>query len=77
MQKLQPEGKYIPLNDTIYKKMINATEVFRFDITEMTCKIKLGQNGSKETFEKILVHLEERGSDIDKQTVKMMREFEK
>ncbi len=75
MQKLQPEGKYIPLNDEIYKKMINATEVFRFDIKEMSCKIKLGQNSSKEEFEKIQEHLELRGSEVDKLTLKHMREF--
>lgn len=74
MQKLQPEGKYIPLNDEMYKKMINATEVFRFDIKQMTCKVKLGQNLSQKRYEKILEHLELRGNDMDKLTVKMMKE---
>lgn len=74
MQKFQPEGKYIPLNDEIYKKMINATEVFRFEISQMSGKLKLGQNLPKERFEKILEHLELRGSDMDRLTVKMMKE---
>lgn len=73
MQKLQPEGKYIPLNDDIYKKMINATEVFRFDIQEVSAKIKLGQHLSKERFDMILEHLEQRGSEIDKKTVRLMK----
>jgi nitroimidazol reductase NimA-like FMN-containing flavoprotein (pyridoxamine 5'-phosphate oxidase superfamily) len=75
MQKLQPEGKYIPLDDTIYKKMINATGVFRFDIKEISGKIKLGQHLAKEKFDMILEHLEKRGSDIDKITAKLMKEY--
>lgn len=74
MQKLQPEGKYISLNDEIYKKMINATEVFRFDIDKISGKIKLGQHLPKERFDMILEHLEERGSDIDMLTIKLMKE---
>lgn len=75
MQKLQPEGQYKPLSDEVYKKMINATEVFRFDIKEICGKVKLGQHLPKEKFDMILEHLEKRGSKIDKLTVKLMREM--
>lgn len=75
MEKLQPEGKYIPLNDEVYKKMIHATEVFRFDIKEISGKIKLGQHLPSERFDMILEHLEKRGSEVDRLTVELMRKF--
>lgn len=75
MQKLQSEGKYIHLSDEVYKKMIGATEVFRFDIEEINGKIKLGQNLAQDRFDMVLEHLENRGSDIDKLTVKLMRDI--
>ncbi len=74
MEKLQPEGKYIHLSDEVYNKMINATEVFRFDIKEMAGKIKLGQNLSKERFDMVIEHLQERGSEIDLLTINLMNE---
>lgn len=73
MEKLQPEGKYIPMNDEVYKKMIDATEVFRFDIKEITGKIKLGQHLPNDRFNMIVEHLEKRGSEVDLLTVELMR----
>lgn len=73
MKKFQPEGRYIPLDNEVYKKMINATEVFRFEINDISGKLKLGQNLSLEKFNMILDHLEKRGNDIDKLTIQMMR----
>jgi uncharacterized protein len=75
MEKLQSEGKYKHLSEEVYQKMINATEVFRFDIDKMVGKIKLGQNLSKERFDMVLTHLEKRGNDIDKLTIKQMRDI--
>ena len=74
MKKLQPEGKYKPLNDEVYKKVVDITEVFKLIPTELKGKIKLGQNLPKERFDMIVDHLEQRGSDIDKLTVRDMLE---
>jgi len=76
MEKLQPEGEYIPMdNKSVYEKMINATEVFRLDIDTISGKIKLGQHLPKERFDRIIEHLEQRGSDIDKLTIAQMKEI--
>jgi uncharacterized protein len=75
MQKLQPEGGYKPFSDPAYEKMLNATAVLRIDIKELRAKFKFGQHLSQERFEMILSHLEERDSDVDKQTIEMMKRF--
>ncbi len=74
MQKLQSEGKYIPLDDEVYESMIEKIEVFRLAPTEIRGKIKLGQHLPKDRFEMILDHLDKRGDDLDKQTARLMRE---
>lgn len=74
MEKLQPEGKYLSLKEEIYKKRIDATEVFKFNIKQMEGKLKVGQNLPKERFEMVLEHLEKRGYELDKETIKQMKE---
>ncbi len=75
MKKLQPEGKYIPLDDKIYLNMINATEVFKLKIKNIEGKLKLGQNLPKDRFNMILEYLENRGFDLDKETITQMKEY--
>jgi len=75
MQKLQPEGHYKPLDDEVYKKMIDATEVFKLDIKQLKAKAKLGQHLPEQRFNMILTHLETRGSEIDKLTIKQMKSY--
>ncbi len=72
MEKLQPEGLYKPLSDEVYKKMINATEVFMLKSDDIKGKVKLGQHLPKDRFDKIIKHLQNRNSDIDKKTLKSM-----
>lgn len=74
MKKLQPEGKYKSLNQEVYTKMINATEVFRFDIEDMTGKLKVGQNLPQDRFNMVLEYLEKRGYNIDEETIASMKE---
>lgn len=74
MKKLQPEGRYKPLEDEVYQKMINATKIFKLIPNEIRGKIKLGQHLPQERFDMILEHLEHRGDEIDKLTVKQMLE---
>lgn len=75
MQKLQKEGKYIPLNDDMYKKAINATCLFKLVPHEIKAKFKLGQYLKKERYQRVCEHLEERGSIKDLETLKLMKQF--
>ena len=73
MEKLQPEGKYKPLKDNEYQKVINATAIFRLDIDEIRAKFKFGQHLNKDRFDMIIKHLEDRGNEVDLATIELMR----
>jgi hypothetical protein len=73
MQKLQPEGKYLPLDNEVYQKHINVTEVFKLNIDELNGKLKLGQHLPKERFDMIIEYLNNRGYEIDKKTIEQMQ----
>ena len=75
MQKLQPEGKYIPLSDESYEKALKGTAVVKIEIDELKCKFKFGQHVNKERFDMIVKHLEERGEQIDLETVVLMKKM--
>ena len=73
MKKLQPEGGYKPLSEEAYQKALNATMVYKLEIEELRAKFKFGQHLSQERFTMILEHLDKRGSDIDSETIEMMK----
>ena len=73
MQKLQPEGKYKPFEDSVYDKMLKATAVIRLDIISKNIKLKFGQKLTQERFDRILQHLSERSSSLDLATIEMMK----
>ncbi|TET87396.1 MAG: pyridoxamine 5'-phosphate oxidase family protein [Sulfurovum sp.] len=75
MQKLQPEGKYIPLSDEVYEKALKGTAVMKIVASGMKAKFKFGQHLNEERFEMILKHLEERGEVIDLETVALMKQM--
>lgn len=77
MQKLQKEGKYIPLDDKIYEKAINATALFKLVPDEISCKFKLGQNFNEERLKRVSQHLEERGTKKDLETLELIMKFRK
>lgn len=77
MKKLQKEGKYIPLNNEMYKKAINATGVFKLKVEQKTCKVKVGQNFTKDRYERVKKHLLQRATKKDLQTLKLIEEFKK
>ena len=77
MQKLQPEGKYKPLSEDIYKKALNATLVYKLNIEECRAKYKFGQHLSKERFEMIIEHLQERNRESDRETIQEMKRLYK
>ena len=74
MQKLQPKGGYKPFSDNAYNTPIKTTAVVKIAIQEMRCKFKFGQHLSDERFEMILNNLLKRGTPIDIETVRVMRE---
>ena len=73
MQKLQPEGGYKAFEDAVYDKALNVTAVLKIDIKELRAKFKFGQNLNEERFSMIISHLEQRATDIDKETIEMMK----
>jgi hypothetical protein len=75
MQKFQPEGGYKPFSDAAYDTAIKATAVIKIVPSSLRCKFKFGQHVTKERFDMILSHLEERNAEIDKETVKMMKQL--
>jgi nitroimidazol reductase NimA-like FMN-containing flavoprotein (pyridoxamine 5'-phosphate oxidase superfamily) len=74
MQKLQPKGGYKPFNEKVYDTALNSTATYKLVPTTVSCKFKFGQHLTKERFEMILSHLEERDTDIDRKTIKLMKE---
>ncbi len=75
MEKLQPEGKYKPLNQDSYQKMINVTCIYKLVPTNTDAKFKFGQKLTQERFDMILEHLEKRATSVDLATIDMMKEF--
>jgi len=75
MHKLQKEGKYKPLTEEVYKKIIDATTVYKIVVDNLSVKFKFGQNLSQERFDMIIKHLEKRGDKRDISTVKLMKEM--
>jgi len=72
MQKYQKEGGYKPLNDAIYKKIINATCLYKLDPQEVSAKFHLGQDYNEERFKRVKEHLLQRGTQKDLDTLKLM-----
>ena len=73
MKKLQPQGGYKSFSDEAYDAAIKATAVVKIVPHTTRCKFKFGQHLSDERFEMILSHLEERNTEVDRQTVEMMK----
>jgi len=77
MQKLQSEGKYTPLDDKVYEKIVHATCVYKLISLNISAKLKFGQNLSKERFEMIVEHLQKRATPQDRKTLEMMQSYVK
>ncbi len=75
MQKLQKEGKYIPLKDEVYKKIIDATTVYKINIDNISAKFKFGQHLSQERFDMIIEYLKKRATKRDMDTIRLMKEM--
>ncbi len=75
MEKLQPEGKYKPFESSEYDKQLSVVAIVKILVQEMTAKFKFGQNLTKERFQKVIEHLEQRGDAKDLLTVKAIKQF--
>ena len=73
MSKLQPKGGYKPLDDSLYKKMIDKTTIYKLIPNQMNIKHKFGQQLPKERFDMIISSLLDRSNSIDLQTIEMMK----
>ena len=73
MQKFQPKGGYKPFSDSDYDAAIKATAVVKIAVETLSCKFKFGQHLNEERFEMIVSHLLRRGTQIDRETVKIMK----
>ena len=73
MQKLQPKGGYKSFSDSIYDQALKATAVVKIEIEKLTCKFKFGQHLNEERFDMIVSHLLTRGTQIDRETVRLMK----
>lgn len=75
MQKLQPEGQYEPIeaNNPLYTKMMMQTMVYALVPSEISLKLKAGQNLSLERKALWIEKLNERGTPLDLLTIKVMQ----
>ncbi len=74
MEKLQPQGGYVPLDpaDPKYKEL-KSVSVVKIEIESMTAKFKFGQNQKEEKWNAIAGQLEKRNEPGDAETVENMR----
>lgn len=74
MEKLQSDGGYEPIafEKSMYTAMIEKTALFELNIEHTSCKVKAGQNLSKEKKEDMREKLNQRGNEMDKKTVEVM-----
>ena len=73
MKKLQPKGGYKSFDDEVYEKALKATAVYKLLPSTVSCKFKFGQNLSQKRFEKIVESLDKRGSELDKETINIIK----
>jgi N-acetylglutamate synthase-like GNAT family acetyltransferase/nitroimidazol reductase NimA-like FMN-containing flavoprotein (pyridoxamine 5'-phosphate oxidase superfamily) len=67
MEKLQPEGGYLPISadHPMYKASVNGLWIFEIPLGDITGKAKLGQNRRPDEMAEMLAHLWRRGDPAD------------
>ncbi|EGL20066.1 putative 5-nitroimidazole resistance protein NimA [Paenibacillus sp. HGF7] len=75
MEKLQPEGGYEPfsLENPGYVSQIRGVAVIRIDVDDLSAKFKFGQNMKGAKREAVVTGLENRGKELDEETVRLMK----
>ncbi len=79
MQKMQPEGGYEPIDATnpMYTKILEKTGVYVIKSDTITLKVKVGQHLTKERYDRLIGHMNKRGSDADYETLGVMGQWVK
>ena len=74
MEKLQSDGGYerIAYDKPMYTKMIEKTAILELKPTNISCKIKVGQNLNQAKRDNIMNKLQQRGTKLDNQTIEQM-----
>jgi hypothetical protein len=75
MQKHQPEKKYVDWKHEMYDKSLEGVLVMEIIPTSISAKFKFGQNEKREKMEHTLKMLEDRGTDLDLETIKWIKRF--
>lgn len=77
MQKLQPEGGYVPIeaDNPKYAGQLKAVAVFKLVPSSLTAKFKFGQNMKEQARIAVMDKLAERGGDGDAESVAMMQKY--
>jgi uncharacterized protein len=75
MEKHQPEGKYQKLKIEELENMLRATAVISVLTDKITAKFKFGQNQNEEKIRNIIDNLNDRGSLIDIETIRMINKY--
>ena len=79
LQKLQKDGGYetISYDKAMYTKMLDKVAVIKLKPQNISCKIKVGQNLNDEKRDKLLEKLENRASNVDNETIKQIKFYNK
>ncbi|MDO3675945.1 pyridoxamine 5'-phosphate oxidase family protein [Paenibacillus ehimensis] len=77
MRKLQPEGGYDPIDaaDPAYVPQLKATSVVRIRVERLTGKFKFGQNLKEPRLSQVMDGLEQRGGELDAETIALMKAY--
>lgn len=75
MQKHQPEKMYVDWKHEMYDKSLEGVLVMEIIPTSISAKFKFGQNEKREKMEYTLEMLEERGTDLDLETIRWIKRF--
>ena len=75
MEKLQPEGGYLPfdIQDSGYAAQLKSTAMVKIHIEQLTAKFKFGQNWPEKRITDVGEQLLERGKPDDAETVRLMK----
>lgn len=75
MMKYQKEGGYKSLDNDMYKKIVNATCIYKLKYEEISAKFYLGQHFNEKRFQRVCEHLKQRGTKKDLKTLKLIESF--
>jgi nitroimidazol reductase NimA-like FMN-containing flavoprotein (pyridoxamine 5'-phosphate oxidase superfamily) len=76
MQTFQPEGRYVSLHETPRETTIlPKTAIIQIEPHDITAKFKFGQHLKPVRIQQILVFLEQRNTENDRETIAMIKRY--